>query len=72
MCRPRTKQDEFQVPRGHHLRKTVQYWGKDGTLKNPCRYLSCCRKSAFSQDFKFSVTKKRITLMSLAENSVVG
>jgi hypothetical protein len=34
---------------------TIQYWGKDGTLRNPSHYFSWRRKFAFYQDFKFSV-----------------
>jgi hypothetical protein len=50
---------------GHHLyiyiyiyiyRLTVQYWGKDGTLRKLCRYFSWRRNLAFYQDFKFSVS----------------
>jgi hypothetical protein len=39
--------------------QTVWYWGKYGTLRNPCCYISWHRKVAFNQDFKFSVSEKR-------------
>jgi hypothetical protein len=69
MCTYRrlTEQDEFQVPLGHI---TVKCWGKDGTLRRPCRSFSLHRKFAFFRDFKFSVSEKRATgLMREADTS---
>jgi hypothetical protein len=66
--RPRTEQDEFQaiqVPQGIIYIQTVQYWGKDGTLRNPCRYFSWRTKFAFYQDFILSASEERSNFLTI-------
>jgi hypothetical protein len=68
--RPQTEQDESMCHENIIYIQTVQYWGKNRTLRNPCCWFSWHRKFTFSQDFKFSVSEKEaISLMRLVNNT---
>jgi hypothetical protein len=49
---------------------TVQYWGKNGTSRQPCRYISWRRKFSFYQELNFQLVRKEvISLMRLVEKA---